>query len=95
MLYRNAGATIYRAEDGMRDNNHELLFHLLSKKHLNDEASTRYLIVGEIVCELMKADKNINRKTLCCKLLRQLEHCESMEEERAHYRIIRMLFGRS
>lgn len=78
----------------MRDNNSELLSQFLEKMNLSDENVVRSLIIGSIVCELMRSDKVISRKTICCKLVKRLELCESMEEERIYYRAIRMLFGR-
>ncbi|WP_419149896.1 biofilm development regulator YmgB/AriR family protein [Pantoea agglomerans] len=83
-----------RVEVTMRDNNSELLSQFLEKMNLSDENVVRSLIIGSIVCELMRSDKVINRKTICCKLVKRLELCESMEEKRIYYRAIRMLFGR-
>lgn len=77
----------------MRDNNSELLEHLLKKMSLNDEDAAHALVVGAIVCELIRSGEAINRKTLCCKLVRQLELCQSREEERTYYRAIRLLFS--
>lgn len=78
----------------MRDNNSELLSQFLDKMNVSDENAVHSLIIGSVVCELMRTDKVINRKAICCKLVKHLELCESMEEERIYYRTIRMLFGR-
>lgn len=78
----------------MRDYNSELLEHFLNRMNLNDEDAAHALVVGVLVCELMRSGEAINRKTLCCKLVRQLELCQSMEEERTYYRTLRLLFGR-
>ncbi|RPD96883.1 two-component-system connector protein YcgZ [Candidatus Pantoea deserta] len=78
----------------MPDKSSETLSCTLREQHLSDEAAIRYLTVGKIVCELMSAEKPINRKAICCKLLKRLEHAGCQEEERVYYRLIRMLFGR-
>ncbi|MEZ3498386.1 two-component-system connector protein YcgZ [Pantoea sp. KPR_PJ] len=66
----------------------------LKDRRLSDEATIRYLTVGKIVCELLSAEEPVNRKSICCKLLKRLEHARCQEEERVYYRLIRLLFGR-
>jgi len=72
----------------------ETLCCTLRESNLSDEAAIRYLTIGMIVCELIRAEKAVSRKSICCQLLKRLEHAESKEEEKIYYRIFRMLFGR-
>ena len=61
----------------------------------HDLAAIRYLTIGKIVCELMSAERPVNRKTICCKLLKQLEQAQCAEEKKIYHRLIRMLLGRN
>lgn len=66
-----------------------------SRNHyISDEAEARAFIMGTVVCELIDSGNVISRKSVCCKLLARLEHCESPEEEHLYFRMIRSLFGR-
>ena len=64
-------------------------------KNHPDETTMYYRILGEVVWDLLKAKKSVNRKSICCKLLFRIQYCKSMEEERIFYHLIRLLFGRS
>lgn len=78
----------------MPDKSSATLCSTLRDRHLSDEAAIRYLTIGMIVCELISAEQPVNRKSICCNLLKRLEQAESKEEEKIYYRIFRMLFGR-
>lgn len=78
----------------MSDKSSEMLLCALKEKELSDEAAIRYLTIGMIVCELIRAEKPVSRKSICCKLLKRLEQAQNKEEERLYYRLFRMLFGR-
>lgn len=50
--------------------------------------------LGRIVVEILRAGKNLNRKSICTKLLLRLEVASSAEEEKHYQELIRMLFAR-
>lgn len=50
--------------------------------------------LGLVVVEILREGKNLNRKSLCTKLLRRLEVASSAEEERHYQELIRLLFAR-
>lgn len=57
-------------------------------------APTQQETLGQIVVEILRAGKNLNRKAICTKLLRRLEVCSSPEEERHYQTLIGLLFER-
>lgn len=57
-------------------------------------APTQQETLGQIVGEILRAGKNLNRKAICTKLLRRLEVASSQEEERHYQTLIGMLFER-
>ncbi|WP_058973858.1 regulatory protein YcgZ [Type-D symbiont of Plautia stali] len=57
-------------------------------------APTQQETLGQIVVEILRAGKNLNRKAICTKLLRRLEVASSLEEERHYQTLIGMLFER-
>ena len=57
-------------------------------------APTQQETLGQIVVEILRAGKNLNRKAICTKLLRRLETVASLEEERHYQTLIGMLFER-
>lgn len=50
--------------------------------------------LGQVVMEILREGKNLNRKSLCTKLLRRLELAASQDEERHYQQLVGMLFGR-
>ena len=50
--------------------------------------------LGQVVVEILNAGQNVNRKSICTKLLRRLETASSQEEERHYHALISLLFGR-
>lgn len=50
--------------------------------------------LGEIVTEILTDGRNLNRKTLCTKLLSRLERASGPEEERHYNGLIGLLFDR-
>ncbi|WP_369790151.1 regulatory protein YcgZ [Rouxiella sp. WC2420] len=50
--------------------------------------------MGQIVVELLRAGKNLNRKALCSKLLRRIEVAGSAEEEKHYQELIRLVLER-
>lgn len=44
--------------------------------------------------EILHAGGNVNRKSICTKLLRRLETASTEEEERHYRALISLLFGR-
>ncbi|NIF23996.1 regulatory protein YcgZ [Candidatus Pantoea multigeneris] len=51
-------------------------------------------ILGQIVIEILRAGKTLNRKAICSKLLHRLEVASSLEEEHHYHTLIGMLFER-
>lgn len=64
--------------------------HYFSKATLPTEQET----LGQIVVEILRAGKQLNRKALCTKLLTRLELSSSPEEEQHYQKLIGLLFGR-
>lgn len=54
---------------------------------------TQQETLGEIVTEILLDGRNLNRKALCTKLLKRLEHASDTEEENHYNVLIRMLFN--
>lgn len=50
--------------------------------------------LGQIVVEILRAGQNLNRKSLCSKLLRRLELASGPEQEQHYHELIGLLFGR-
>lgn len=53
---------------------------------------TQQETLGEIVTEILKDGRNLNRKSLCTKLLNRLEKASGAEEEKHYNALIGMLF---
>ena len=49
--------------------------------------------LGQIVVEILREGRNLNRKSLCTKLLRRLELAEGQEEEKHYHALIGLLFS--
>ena len=49
--------------------------------------------LGQIVVEILRTGKNLNRKAICTKLLHRMEVSSSHEEERHYQTLIGMLFS--
>ncbi|PKH25241.1 two-component-system connector protein YcgZ [Enterobacterales bacterium CwR94] len=50
--------------------------------------------LGQIVVEILRAGQNLNRKTLCTKLLHRVEQAERPEEQQHYQALIGLLFTR-
>ncbi|MEG3136131.1 regulatory protein YcgZ [Rouxiella sp. T17] len=50
--------------------------------------------MGQIVVEILRAGKNLNRKALCSKLLRRIEVAGSAEEEKHYQQLIHLVLER-
>lgn len=55
---------------------------------------TQQETLGQIVVEILSDGRNLNRKTLCTKLLSRLEQAAGPEEESHYHRLIGLLFER-
>lgn len=51
-------------------------------------------ILGQIVVEILREGRTLNRKSLCTKLLRRLEQAGNAEEEHQYHQLIGLLFDR-
>lgn len=49
--------------------------------------------LGEIVVDILRDGRHLNRKSLCTKLLSRLEQASTPEEERHYQGLISLLFG--
>ncbi len=54
---------------------------------------TQQETLGEIVVDILKDGRHLNRKSLCTKLLSRLEQASTPEEERHYQMLINLLFG--
>lgn len=63
--------------------------HYFSKATLPSQQET----LGQIVVEILRAGKNLNRKAICTKLLHRMEVSSTYEEERHYQTLIAMLFN--
>ncbi|BCQ39498.1 hypothetical protein ERHA54_21010 [Erwinia rhapontici] len=50
--------------------------------------------LGQIVVEILRSGRQLNRKTICSKLLTRLELASGPEQERHYQELIGLLFGR-
>jgi len=50
--------------------------------------------LGQIVVEILRSGRQINRKAICSKLLTRLELASGPEQERHYQDLIGLLFGR-
>lgn len=50
--------------------------------------------LGQIVVEILKDGKSLNRKMLCTKLLARLESARDAEQESHYHQLLGMLFDR-
>ncbi|NIF23978.1 regulatory protein YcgZ [Candidatus Pantoea multigeneris] len=57
-------------------------------------APTQQETLGQIVVEILRAGKILNRKAICTRLLRRLEVAANQEEELHYQTLIGMLFER-
>lgn len=50
--------------------------------------------LGQVVTEILRSGKNLNRAAVCAKLVRRMELASGPEEERHYHELIGLLFGR-
>ncbi|SNY70263.1 regulatory protein YcgZ [Enterobacter sp. CC120223-11] len=55
---------------------------------------TQQETLGQIVVDILSDGRNLNRKSLCTKLLSRLEHSSCAEEESHYNALIGLLFER-
>lgn len=48
--------------------------------------------LGSIVVEILRSGQNLNRKAICCKLLKRFELASGPEEERHYHELFDLLF---
>lgn len=63
-------------------------------RYFSQSLPTQQETLGQIVTEILRSGKSLNRAAICAKLLRRLELSTSAEEERHYHELIGMLFGR-
>ncbi|ADP12397.1 conserved uncharacterized protein YcgZ [Erwinia sp. Ejp617] len=51
--------------------------------------------LGQIVVEILRSGRHLNRKAICSKLLTRLELASGSEQERHYQQLIGILFGRA
>jgi hypothetical protein len=51
-------------------------------------------MLGQVVFEILRTGKTLNRKTLCVTLLKKLELASEPEQKQHYYALIGLLFGR-
>jgi hypothetical protein len=60
----------------------------------NISAPSQQETLGQVVVEILRSGKNLNRKAICSKLLRRLETATNEQEERHYQVLIGLLFDR-
>ena len=55
---------------------------------------TQQETLGQVVVEILSDGRNLNRKSLCTKLLSRLEKAKGPEEERHYHLLLGLLFER-
>ncbi|SFM93600.1 Biofilm development protein YmgB/AriR [Izhakiella capsodis] len=68
----------------------EAIAHYFSKARLPSQQET----LGQIVVEILRDGRNLNRKSICTKLLRRLELAGGPDEESHYHELIGLLFDR-
>ena len=55
---------------------------------------TQQETLGQVVVEILSDGRNLNRKSLCTKLLSRLEKADGLEEEEHYHMLLGLLFER-
>ena len=55
---------------------------------------TQQETLGQVVVEILSDGRNLNRKSLCTKLLSRLERADGPEEEKHYHMLLGLLFER-
>ena len=58
------------------------------------EEPTQQETLGQVVVEILSDGRNLNRKSLCTKLLSRLERADGPEEEEHYHMLLGLLFER-
>ena len=77
-------------QNGYTPNSSEAIAQYFNKASLPSQQET----LGQIVVEILREGKNLNRKSLCTQLLRRLEISSNAEEEHHYHQLIGLLFDR-
>ncbi|MBV7403171.1 regulatory protein YcgZ [Enterobacter sp. ENT03] len=77
-------------QDGYSFDSSAAIAHYFNKAALPTQQET----LGEIVVEILKTGRHLNRKNLCTKLLVRLEQATTLEEEEHYQALIGLLFER-
>ncbi len=77
-------------QNGYTPNSVEAIANYFSKATLPSQQET----LGLVVVEILREGRNLNRKSLCTKLLRRLELASTTEEEHHYHQLIGLLFER-
>ncbi|MCU5775307.1 regulatory protein YcgZ [Erwiniaceae bacterium BAC15a-03b] len=77
-------------QDGYNTKTDQDIAHYFNEATLPSQQET----LGQIVVEILRSGKSINRKAICAKLLTRLELSSSKEQEKHYQQLIGMLFGR-
>lgn len=71
-------------------NSSEAIAQYFSKASLPSQQET----LGQIVVEILREGRNLNRKSICTKLLHRSELASGSEEEHHYHQLIGLLFDR-
>lgn len=77
-------------QNGYSPNSAEAISRYFSKASLPSQQET----LGQIVIEILKDGRNLNRKSICTKLLGRLEQVSGPDEEQHYHELIALLFDR-
>jgi len=75
-------------QNGYAPNSVDAIASYFSKATLPSQQET----LGNIVVEILREGRNLNRKAICTKLLRRLELASAAEEEQHFQQLIGLLF---
>lgn len=60
----------------------------------NADLPSQQEILGQVVTEILREGKSLNRKTICARLLLRLETVRNPEQEKHYQDLIQLLFVR-
>ncbi|HIC1894619.1 two-component-system connector protein YcgZ [Citrobacter freundii] len=75
-------------QHNVRNDTASAISRYFAKAHLPTQQET----LGEIVTEILKDGRNLNRKSLCTKLLCRLEKASGEKEQKHYNALIGLLF---
>lgn len=85
---------IYRSETCSRTDTSQTRQQRLRSISKKAALPTQQETLGQVVVEILSDGRNLNRKSLCTKLLSRLEKANGPEEEHHYHMLLGLLFER-